>query len=109
MLPAKNRLKLPTTWQRNYSDSQLRTPHFKALIKKVADGECKVGFVISSKVGKATDRNRIRRLLETFLKDALTSKMSLEIVLIIYPSANKASNEELSSSINQILSKIHLQ
>lgn len=110
MLPAKNRLKLPTKWHRNYPDAAFRTPYFKALVKKIdANSECKLGFIISAKVGKATVRNRIKRLLESLVKDSLERKDGLEIVLIIYPSAKGATNEELSLSCDQTLSKIHLR
>lgn len=110
MLPVKNRLKLPTKWNRNYPDLQFRTPHFKMLVKKIAPPqECKLGFIISGKVGKATVRNRLRRLIEGFMRENLEKPLGLDIVLIVYPSASKATNEEINVSCDQTLSKIHLR
>ncbi|HSX58435.1 MAG TPA: ribonuclease P protein component [Candidatus Saccharimonadales bacterium] len=111
MLPSKLRLKLPPSWNRNYPDYKVNTTLFKLIAKKIsAEGSCRVGFIISGKVGKAVLRNRLRRHLERLLQKELEeAKGSLEIIIILYPAAAKASNEEIRSSLNQALSKIHLQ
>lgn len=110
MLPAKNRLKLPTKWNRNYPDFQFKNPHYKILGKKItSSAEARLGFIISGKVGTATVRNRIRRILEVDFKDFLEKASGLEIVLIVYPSAKGLSNEELHTISYQTISKIPLR
>jgi len=108
MLPRINRLKLPTAWSKNNSDFQLRTDLFKVLVKNTDSNQpLKVGFIISGKVGKANVRNRLRRTLSAFFYSQLDKlALSKEIILIVYPNAAQASNEEISININKILPKI---
>ncbi len=110
MLPSQFRLKLPPKWNRNYPDIKVNTNLFKLIGKNVASGENpRVGFIISTKVGKAVLRNRTRRKLEAMLLPELEKSSSkLEVILIVYPSCAKSSDEEISSQINQALSKIHI-
>ena len=111
MLPAQFRLKLPPKWNRNYPDIKVNTTLFKIIAKNNEEGiNPKVGFIISTKVGKAVLRNRTRRKLEGLLLPILKdSKSKLEVVFIVYPTCVKSSDEEISSQINQALSKIHLK
>ena len=110
MLPLKNRLKLPTPWGKTSPDYQIRTELFKVVGKTFKeDKPTKIGFIISSKVGKATERNRLRRLLAKFFYDKLTEvKSSQEVILIVFPIMAKASNEEINSNLNKVLQKIHI-
>lgn len=111
MLPSRFRLKLPPKWNRNFPDLKTNTPFFKIICKKVEGNQNpRVGFVISTKVAKAVERNRIRRKLETLLLPTLSSsKAPLEVVIIAYPKLSEANHEEISSSLNQALSKIHIK
>lgn len=110
MLPHKNRLKLPTPWGKNNPDFQVRTDLFKLVGKNFSEERpVKIGFIISSKVGKANVRNRLRRFLAKFFYDQLRNiKTSQELILIIFPAMAKSSNEEINSSLNKILQKIHI-
>jgi len=107
MLPRAYRLKIPATWNRQ-PDFQIKTELFKLIGKTNPEGKnCKIGFIISGKIGKATVRNRVRRLLSGcfYAKiDKLNPK--LELILITYPNIAKASNEEISSNVDKILPKI---
>ena len=110
MLPSQFRLKLPPKWNRNYPDIKINTNLFK-IIGKNSEGieNPKVGFIISTKVGKAVLRNRTRRKLESMLLPKLEKSSSkLEVILIVYPSCAKSSDEEISAQLNQVLSKIHI-
>lgn len=111
MLPSQFRLKLPPRWNRNFPDHKVSTKLFKLVSKKV-DGQTgpRIGFIISTKVGKATVRNRLRRKLETLLLPTFkNSNAPVDLILIAYPTLSSANDEELSLNINQALSKIHLQ
>lgn len=107
MLPFKNRLKLPVSWSRSNPDLQLRTDLFKVLVKRTAESSPKVGFIISSKVGKANIRNKIRRSLSKIVYQELPRLQSnQEIIFIVFPECAKATNENLSDSFYKILPKI---
>lgn len=111
MLPSRFRLKLPPSWNRNYPDFKANTPLFKLVGKQVPNKKApRIGFIISTKVGKAVIRNRIRRQLESILRASLEKSSSpVEVIIIVYPTCSQASYEELSASLNQVLPKIHLK
>lgn len=109
MLPHKNRLKLPALWSKTNPDFQVKTDLFKLVGKNYPSQEqVKIGFIISSKVGKAVVRNRLRRFLANFFYKRLVKiKGSQELVVIVFPAMAKASNEEINSNLNKILQKIY--
>jgi ribonuclease P protein component len=107
MLPFPHRLKLPVTWNRRYPDRDHSTNLFKIIAKKVSTEPTKFGFIITTKVGKATVRNRLKRKLSEFIKDYLEKiEPGWEVVLIVHPAAASATDEDLSLKVNQALSKI---
>ena len=110
MLPRANRLKIPTTWSRTDPDFQLKTEFFKIIGKKNPGAKsCKIGFIISGKIGKATIRNRVRRRLATlFYTKVGELNPNLELVLIVYPNISRATNEEISISVHKVLPKLYL-
>ncbi len=107
MLPAVNRLKLPVPWNRS-PDFQFRTEVFKLIAKQTtSQNQPKLGFIITTKVGKAAERNRLKREFSAILKEKLEGlKIGVEVVIILYPSVTKATNEEISSHFDKVLSKI---
>lgn len=110
MLPRINRLKLPTPWSKSSPDFQLRSDYFKVLVKNNPKLEAvKIGFIISGKVGKANIRNKLRRSLSALFYMQLDKlKSSQEIILIVYPTAAKTTNEEIRTSLNKVLPKLYL-
>ncbi len=108
MLPAAYRLKIPTSWGKSNPDFQIKTEYFKVIGKKVASIKtAKIGFIISGKVGKATVRNRIRRKISGLLQSNLQKLNSnKELIWVVYPSINQASNEEISTAVSKVLSKL---
>ena len=111
MLPHKNRLKLPAPWSKTNPDFQVKTDLFKLVGKNVPEGRSvRIGFIISSKVGKAAVRNRLRRELARFFYQELTKiKNSQELVVIVFPAMAKVSNEEIISNLNKVLQKIRFE
>lgn len=106
MLPKENRLKLPVRWK-NHPDQTVYSNLFKVLVKSFPENKkVKFGFIISTKVGKATRRNQIRRFLASFLRGNLERlNQSLELIWLVSPKASRATDEEIITSINQVLSK----
>ncbi len=111
MLPANLRLKLPPSWNRNFPDLQANSKIFKVIAKETKLAvSSKVGFIISTKVGKAVIRNRLRRKLEKLLRGRLEeSRAGLELIIIAHPGSAQANDEEISTNLNQVLSKIHFR
>ena len=107
MLSVTNRLKLPVSWNRS-PDYQFRTNFFKLISKNTGTSEePKIGFIVTTKVGKATVRNRLKRKLSEFIRPHLANlRVGTEIVIIFYPQASGTTNEELSASLDKALSKI---
>ena len=110
MLPRANRLKIPTSWNRKNPDFQLKTEFFKIIGKKDIRGKsAKIGFIISGKVGKATVRNRLRRRLAALFYTRIADlDPTNELIVIVYPNIAQAKDEEISSSFNKVLPKLHI-
>lgn len=111
MLPHKNRLKLPTSWGKTNPDFQFKTNLLKLVGKNSnKDNPVRIGFIISSKVGKAVVRNRLRRFLANyFYKEIVSLRPSQEIIIIVFPAAATSTNEEISLSLNKILQKVRFK
>jgi ribonuclease P protein component len=65
------------------------------------------GFVVGKRVGKAVQRNRVKRLLREILRQTPV-KPGWDIVFIARPEANRASFAELSNLILGLLSQARL-
>lgn len=111
MLPSQFRLKLPPKWNRNFPDFKTSTKFFKVLAKQIEAGTTtRVGFIISTKVGKAVIRNRIRRKMENLLLPIVNQATNKwDLIFIVYPTCGQASDEEISTQLNYALSKIRFK
>ena len=109
MLPAKFRLKINQA--RSYSwtnKEQVYTPLFKLVYRFGNRGALpKIGFIVSGKIGKATERNRVRRMLVAAVKDKLEGfPNQIEAIIIGNQKVKNAGYEEISDFLGQALSKI---
>lgn len=110
MLPAKFRLKINEAKSRTWRNKkQVYTPLFKVIYRFRQEGKYpKIGFIISGKIGKATARNRVRRLLG----EALRSKISrlpknVEAIFISDAQAKDADYDTISSNVDKVLSRFN--
>lgn len=108
MLPKQNRLNLSKDFRKfKKYGRNIETRHFK-LSYLPTNGEPKFGFVVTTRIGKAHDRNRARRMLREVVRSNLFELPPIEAVLIGRSSLPQASYEEVVASFNQAVSKISL-
>jgi ribonuclease P protein component len=68
------------------------------------------GFSVSKKVGKAHDRNRVkRRLREICRKQGQTWRRGFDAILVARTSAAEASFAELETALCQLFQRAHLE
>lgn len=108
MLKAENKLNL----SREFSKLKkfgvvLHQPFYTVLYSKSKTNQKKIGFVLSSKVGKAVERNRAKRLLSEVVRANLEKfPEGVDIVFIARSNIKDVKYEDLDLSVNQVLSKI---
>lgn len=108
MLPKENRLNLARDFRRfKERGRSLDTPFFRFNYLP-ASGIPRFGFVVTNKIGKATARNRSRRLLREVVKSRLEKMPPIEAVFIGRSRLPEAKYEEVLASFDQVLSKISL-
>jgi ribonuclease P protein component len=108
MLPKENRLNLARDFRRfKAQERSIETPHFR-LNYLPASSIPRFGFVITNKIGGATERNRARRLLREVVRSRMDRMPPIEAVFIGRRSLPEARYEEVLASFDKALSKISL-
>ena len=79
---------------------------FIILKKKIPDDQFAVGIVVSKKVGKAVNRNKIKRRVKAFLRENVhLHKSGKKIVVLAKPEAGNAEWKEVKKELNVLFSK----
>lgn len=108
MLPKENRLNLAKEFRRfKERGRSLDTLYFRFNYRPTS-GVPRFGFVVTNRIGKATARNRARRLLREVVKSRLTKLPPIEAVFIGRSRLPQAKYDEVLASFDQVLSKIPL-
>ena len=109
MLPAKFRLKIKSGTRIGGRDKkELYTPYFKTIyrIGERSDPP-KVGFIVSGKVGNATKRNRLRRLLSEAVRGRIEKLPNgFEGLVVSNQNTGDADYEKICACLDKVLSKI---
>jgi len=106
MLPKKYRLNL-TKGRFKRGDNQVSDRYFKIIVKRDRAVGPKIGFIVSSKVGNAVTRNKVRRSLSDAVeKNIETIPGNNHLIFIAYPQSSSAKSSELSNSVSRALEKI---
>jgi len=112
MLPKENRLRTKYDFRRvKRIGKSAYSPYFTLLYAPAKNPQnLRFGLVASSKLDKrATQRNRARRLMREAIRKRLTdTKQGYDIILIAKNKIKGAKFEEVSSSFDQVLSKVSL-
>jgi ribonuclease P protein component len=109
MLPKEFRLKINSRTLNSWKGKrEIFTPLFKLVYRTVGkEDRPKIGFVVTGKAGGAVQRNKVRRLLiEAVRKNIEKFPVGIEAVFIVSKKVEKASYEESSTWINNVLPKI---
>jgi len=112
MLPAKFRLKINNGTISSWKDkSSIFAPSFKSVYHFNKGGTTpKIGFIVTGKVGKAVERNRLRRLLQEVVRNKIEAfPKDIETVFIASRKTKEPDYEDISGWIDQLLSKIKNQ
>ncbi len=79
---------------------------FIILKKNIPDDLFAVGIVVSKKVGKAVNRNKIKRRVKAFLRENIhLHKSGKKNVVIAKPEAGNAEWKEIEKELTVLLSK----
>ena len=68
----------------------------------------KVGFSVSSKVGNAVTRNRIRRFMREDIRKRIYAMKNGRYIFVARPSAKEISHERLTSELGAVLNRAGL-
>jgi len=106
MLPKNYRLNLKSE-RFSRGEKEFTGTFFKLIVKSRGYENPKVGFIVSGKVGKAAQRNRVRRLFsEVAAKKLGRIPRDRALIFIAFPGSSKAKYAEVDSDFDKALSKL---
>jgi ribonuclease P protein component len=102
------RLRTPADFRRAREQAPRAWPHPLLVLYVVANdlGHTRVGITVSSRVGKAVVRNRVRRRLREAVRarfDRLAP--GVDVLLIARPASARAAWSELSAALDSVLTR----
>ena len=105
-LPSRCRIRKRSDYDRVFRSGRSRhTSHFRVVVAPADASPSRLGLVVSRKVGKAHDRNRVKRLLrEYFRLRRLTFPRPLDIVVVGKPGAGGLCLESVARELDAALS-----
>ena len=106
MLPKNYRLNI-TKERFKRGDNQVSDKYFKIIVKKGRIVGPRIGFIVSSKVGNAVTRNKVRRSLSAAVEKNIEEIPSdIHLIFIAYPQSSSAKPVEINDSVSRALTKI---
>ena len=110
MLPQINRLKKRTEFQYSYKHG--KTAHFKEFSVVVftrRDKLLRIGFSVSKKIGKATQRNHVKRQLRAIVRGELSYiKRGYNLIFVAHESINLLEFNAMCDKIKLALNNLNL-
>jgi ribonuclease P protein component len=105
MLPKRNRLTRSRDFGRIRRFGRSSRSQLMALyVLRTPSADLRVGFSVSKRIGKATIRNHVKRLMREAVRQELRSlRPGLDMVLIARPAAATATYREIESVTRHLL------
>ena len=101
----EQRLRSAADFQRVREHSPRVWPH-PLLVLRVAPNDrdyARVGITVSSRVGKAVVRNRVKRRVRELFEARLSSLASNDLLVVARPASAQASSLELGAALDTVL------
>jgi len=108
MLPSTNRLRLRRDFKRVYARGRtVAVPCFVLHWRKGVTGRKRIGFSVSKKLGKAVQRNRIKRRCRAAAREMLSEiPLGFDLVFVARATAREAAYSRLLADMAQAIKKI---
>ncbi|OGY32115.1 MAG: ribonuclease P protein component [Candidatus Woykebacteria bacterium RIFCSPLOWO2_01_FULL_41_12] len=110
MLPSQFRLKLNNRTLRSWKNKrEIPTPEFKLVYRFLPEkSDIKIGFIVSGKIGKAVQRNRVRRILTQAVGEHIAEfPKGFEAAFIVRSSEAYKNHESISNLVNKVIQKLN--
>ncbi len=110
MLPKENRLKKRKEFAYIYKNGKkLNSKNLSIVITPSKLNLTRVGFSVSNKVGKAVQRNKIKRQLRSIVRKQLNNlRIHQNFVLIAHPTIMECDFSKIEAEVNYLLKKGNL-
>lgn len=82
---------------------QIKSNEFIIYTNKNSIGKARVGVSVSSKIGNAVTRNKIKRQIKAMLKDLMKLDQNIDIVIIVRDGYKKNSYQKNFDSLKKLL------
>ena len=100
----KNRIRKNTDFKEIISKHHIsKSNEFTIYTNKNSLGFTRIGISVSSKIGNAVTRNKIKRQIKAMLKDLMKLDQNVDIVIIVRDGYKKNSFKENADSLKKLL------
>jgi ribonuclease P protein component len=82
---------------------RLHTRHFGVVLAPMAAGRPRLGLVVTRRLGKAVQRNRVKRLLREFFRRHQTGMPAFDLVIMAKKGAQALAYHQVEEELGRLL------